>query len=164
MQVGVVRRVSGGGAVYLAPGAQVWVDLYLPAGDPLLLADVRASFGWLGAAFKDALERLGSLDVAVQGPAAGATEWGRLICFAALGAGEVTVGGRKVVGMSQRRDRHGAWFHSMVPLRDTTAELADCLALDGLERDRALRFLRSFAGRVEADPDDLVEALLSALP
>ena len=30
----IVRRRSGGGSVWLAPGAQVWVDVWLPAGDP----------------------------------------------------------------------------------------------------------------------------------
>ena len=28
----IVRRRSGGGAVWLAPGAQLWVDVWVPAG------------------------------------------------------------------------------------------------------------------------------------
>jgi hypothetical protein len=37
-------------------------------------------------------------------------ELGRLVCFAGIGAGEVLVGGAKVVGISQRRDRRGSRF------------------------------------------------------
>ena len=35
------------------------------------------------------------------------TPWSKVLCYAGLGAGEVTVAGRKVVGMSQRRERLG---------------------------------------------------------
>ena len=38
--VDVVRRRSGGGAVLLMPGEFVWLDLVIPAGDPLWLDDV----------------------------------------------------------------------------------------------------------------------------
>ena len=38
--VEVVRRRSGGGAVLLLPGEFVWLDLVIPAGDPLWLDDV----------------------------------------------------------------------------------------------------------------------------
>jgi lipoate-protein ligase A len=58
-----------------------------------------------------------------------------VLCFAGLGAGEVTVAGRKVVGMSQRRERSGAWIHSMALLDDQALELADVLS--GSTDDRA---------------------------
>ena len=45
----VVRRRSGGGAVLVAPDDPVWVDVWVPAGDPLWTADVTGpSTGWGG--------------------------------------------------------------------------------------------------------------------
>ncbi|MDQ3757058.1 MAG: hypothetical protein M3394_04340, partial [Actinomycetota bacterium] len=38
----------------------------------------------------------------------------RQVCFAGLGPGEVSVGGRKVVGIAQRRTRFGALFQCAV--------------------------------------------------
>ena len=38
------------------------------------------------------------------------SEWSRRICFAGVGGGEVMLGDRKVVGISQRRVRAGARF------------------------------------------------------
>lgn len=152
----VVRRRSGGGALLVEPGAQVWVDLFLPAGDRLLEHDVTASFGFLGRAWAAALAALGSARLSVAGagpPASGArlpppARWSRLLCFGSLGAGEVTSRGRKVVGLSQRRERSGAWFHSMAVLRDTSGTLVECLALDAAARREALAHLREFSGAV----------------
>ena len=47
------------------------------------------------------------------GPMAGG-RWAELVCFAGLGPGEVLVAGRKLVGISQRRTRHGSRFQCMV--------------------------------------------------
>ena len=38
------------------------------------------------------------------------TPWSDRVCFAGLGSGEVTVGGRKVVGLSQRRTKAASLF------------------------------------------------------
>ena len=38
----VVRRRSGGGAVLVGPGDPVWIDVWLPRGDPLWHDDVGA--------------------------------------------------------------------------------------------------------------------------
>ena len=57
--VEVVRRRSGGGAVLLEPGAVLWVDVILPAGDPLWVDDVGAPSYWLGEAWAAALAACG---------------------------------------------------------------------------------------------------------
>ncbi|MEQ1787177.1 MAG: hypothetical protein ABL966_09005, partial [Acidimicrobiales bacterium] len=57
--IDVVRRRSGGGAVLVVPGDVLWVDLVLPAGDPLWEADVGRAFGWVGEAWVAALAELG---------------------------------------------------------------------------------------------------------
>ena len=104
--VPVTRRRSGGGAVLLEPGRVVWVDVAVPAAHRLWDGDVGRAFHWLGAVWTDAIGARarwhnGPL---VRGP------FSDLVCFAGLGPGEVTIDGRKVVGMSQRRTRAGALF------------------------------------------------------
>jgi lipoate-protein ligase A len=101
--VEVVRRRSGGGAVLLLPGEVTWLDVVVPAGDPLWVDDVGRSMLWFGEVWADALRALGEHDVAVHRGALRSSPWSRLVCF----DGEVTVGGSKTVGISQRRTR--AW-------------------------------------------------------
>ena len=111
--IDVVRRRSGGGAVLVMPDDPVWVDLWLPVGDGRWSADVTVAFAWVGAAWAAALGRFGLAGLAVQGSGPGAlTRWSSLICFGGVGAGEVSIGGRKVVGLAQRRNRTGVWFHT----------------------------------------------------
>ncbi len=148
--IDLVRRRSGGGAVLVAPGAQVWLDVFVPTDDALTDSDVGKSFHWLGDLFAAAIASLlgASGDKAAvevnRGPKQ-ATVWSRTLCYAGLGAGEVTVAGRKVVGMSQRRERSGAWIHSMALLNDRSGDLADLLA-GGAER-RGGRARRALARR-----------------
>src|ERR1700691_2366978 len=44
----VCRRRSGGGAVVVRPGGQVWLEVFVPAADPLWDRDVSRSAFWLG--------------------------------------------------------------------------------------------------------------------
>lgn len=125
----VVARRSGGGAVLLAPGAQVWVDVTLPRGDALWTDDVSRSGWWLGDAWAGALESLGVVGATVhKGPMVRSLLSG-LVCFAGLGPGEVTVGAAKVMGVSQRRTRQGAVFQCTIPLSWDPSLLVEVLAL-----------------------------------
>src|SRR5947208_2440048 len=111
--VEVVRRRSGGGAVFVEPGATLWVDVVVPKGDELWDDDVGRSTYWLGDAWARACGRGATVH---RGPMV-RTPWSDRVCFAGLGPGEVTVGGRKVVGISQRRWRDGALFQCAALLR-----------------------------------------------
>jgi lipoate-protein ligase A len=116
--VDVVHRRSGGGAVLVEPDGVAWVDVFVPAGHPLWEDDVGRAFWWLGDAWAAALGALGGLGgepVVHRGPLV-TTRWSGLVCFAGLGPGEVTVDGRKVVGMAQRRTREGALFQCALAL------------------------------------------------
>jgi lipoate-protein ligase A len=149
-----VRRRSGGGAVVVRPGAQVWVDFFVPRNDPLFNDDVLASFGFVGetwmAAICDSFPSIAPSSVAVvRGPAA-ATPWSATLCFGGFGAGEVTIGGRKVVGVSQRRDRNGAWFHSMALLELDPHELTSLLDSDEFTRREAAAWLAESAAALPA--------------
>jgi lipoate-protein ligase A len=130
--IDLVRRHSGGGAVLVAPGLQVWLDVFVPSGDLLWSPDIRTSFYWLGELYAAALASVvvsaaPSVIEVNRGPSR-RTAWSKVLCYAGLGAGEVTVAGRKVVGMSQRRDHAGAWIHSMALLSDRPASLAEMLS------------------------------------
>lgn len=107
----VVRRRSGGGAVWVDPVASVWVDVVIPASDPLWLHDVGRAMHFVGQAWHDVLLVLGMNDVFVnEGPHV-ANDWSKQLCVAGRGTGEVfAASGAKVVGISQRRTRDFARF------------------------------------------------------
>jgi lipoate-protein ligase A len=174
--IDVVRRRSGGGAVLVSPDDPVWIDLWVPAGDELWTTDVTRAFAWLGAAWGSAFGQLGLTGIEVQGPGPGpCTRWSSLICFGGVGAGEVTVDGRKVVGLAQRRDRRGAWFHGACLVRWDPTALLGALRFVGDERAAAAAGLSAAAtgvadaaiaqGSASApSADGITVAFLDALP
>lgn len=166
----VVRRRSGGGAVIVRPGAQVWVDFFVPRDDPLFDDDVVASFGFVGeiwrAAVVDSLPSISPGSIAVASGPVVATSWSDALCFGGLGAGEVSIDGKKVVGVSQRRDRNGAWFHSMALLEFDPHELASLLSGPESRGREAAAWLAEVAAVVPSGPAaaaSLTEAIVSRL-
>jgi lipoate-protein ligase A len=115
--VAVVRRRSGGGAVLLVPHEFAWLDLVIPVGDALWNDDVGKAMEWVGQLWQRAFAELGVVvDVHTEAMRRG-DSWARQVCFAGVGRGEVLVGGRKLVGVSQRRTRTAARFQSLCHLR-----------------------------------------------
>lgn len=159
----VVRRRSGGGAVLVEPNAMVWVDVIVPAADPLFDPDVGRAFMWLGEAWKRALGRVGIRADVHDGPLE-AGPWGKLVCFAGLGPGELTVDGRKVVGMSQRRSRAGARFQCTALLRFDPARTAAALDVPEARRGDLVQALTDSVGDLSVSEKDLRQALESELP
>ncbi len=117
----VARRRSGGGAVILRPGEMLWIDMIVPIGWADMPNDTRGSMIWAGERWQAALAPL--LDDRIDGELIVHREgmvrapWSDLICFAGLGPGEVLLHGCKLVGLSQRRTRHGCRFQGLIHLR-----------------------------------------------
>jgi len=142
--VEVVRRRSGGSAVLVEPGSAVWVDVTIPAGDALWDHDVGRAFHWLGAAWAEVLVAGGLPAAWYDGPMRRGA-WSDKVCFAGLGPGEVTVDGRKVVGLSQRRTREAVLFQCCAAVRWEPERLLDLLALDDADRARGAGDLAAVA-------------------
>ena len=170
----ILRRRSGGGAVLLLPGGQVWVDFFVPASDPLWSDDVAHAAQWVGELWSVAVEPFVAEPISVHSGRLVADRWGRLVCFAGSGPGEVFAGGRKVVGVSQRRTRSRVRIQTTArlghpgPAASITAddrrldelELLDVTAAD---REAGRAVMASRCGSVPATEADLTEALLEAL-
>jgi lipoate-protein ligase A len=165
--VEVVRRRSGGGAVLLRPGEVLWVDVLVPAGDPLWDDDVGRAAHWLGEAWVAALAAAGSpgpyhvhRGPMVRGaPVHGGTD---LVCFAGLGPGEVTdAAGAKVVGISQRRTRAVARFQCLALARWDPSAIAALLDVE--DRAALAADLTDVAVGVGVDLRSLQEHLTVAL-
>jgi lipoate---protein ligase len=163
-RVDVVRRRTGGGAVLLQPGETVWADVFVPAGDPLAETDVGRAFGWVGRAWARALADVGVGGAVVHEGAPRSGAWSATVCFGGLGPGEITVGGAKVVGISQRRTRTGSLFQCGVLVVWRPGPLLEVLALTDEERVAAAAALDSVAAGVRVAPDRLVAAFEGALP
>jgi lipoate---protein ligase len=164
--VEIAQRHSGGGVVYLAPDAQVWVDVVVPRDDPLWDDDVGRAGWWLGEAWAATVAgALGSSDgVEVHRGGVSDRALGRIACFAATGPGEVGVAGRKVVGVSQRRTRAGARFQCAAPLVwDPERTLS--LLVDSVRDAALVRALRERVGVLPRSGEwDVVEELVARLP
>lgn len=162
--VEVVRRRSGGGAVLLLPGAQVWADLWVPRGDPMWSAEPRESAAVAGEWWARAL---GLDDSAVHRGASVPAYGADVVCFAGIGPGEVSLDGRKLVGLAQWRSREGALVHGCIYRRWDPEPLVEVLAVPPAARPGLTDALRGAAAGLE----DLGltgswghDALLRALP
>ena len=162
--VEVLRRRSGGGAVWLSPSEVTWVDVILPTGDPLWEADVGRSAAWLGRVWQAALGDVGVAGTAAHDGPLRRTPASELVCFAGVAPGELTVDGRKVLGISQRRTRAGARFQCAVLHRWDPDPLVDLLALAPDART-ALRaeVAEAATGIGPVSPAELVAALRTHL-
>jgi len=163
LNVDVFNRQSGGGAVLLDPGAQLWVDVVIGRSDPLWNDDVSIASQWLGDVWVEALRSVGIEGVVHRG-AMVTNELSSVVCFAGLAAGEVTVDGAKVVGISQRRTRAGARFQCSVPLRWDAQRHAELLAPRIAASRGLLDEVRVFPATLGDPGLDLRDALVEALP
>jgi lipoate-protein ligase A len=108
------RRRGGGGAVLLHP-EDLWVELWLPRVEGEQL-DVRATARQVGSWWREILSAAGVACEVHEGGVVHPEEGARA-CFAAIGPGEVTANGAKLVGISQWRVRQGTLASSVLAVR-----------------------------------------------
>jgi len=163
----VVRRRSGGGAVVLQRESHVWIDVFVPRGDPLWDDDVERSAWWVGEWWSAVcgegatVHRSSLVDRAL----------GSVICFASTGPGEVLDQRcRKVVGISQRRTRSGARFQTIAHLRWDPPLVVDLVADPDLRRilapvlEHRVGPVGGGNGGLSGVADGLIEQLIGGLP
>ena len=110
----IARRRSGGGAVLIRRAEMVWVDVVLPTGSAP--DDVRGSMVWIGERWRAVLQRFVPTTLDVHRGGMVVSAWSDLVCFAGVGPGEVLLDGAKLVGLSQRRTRHGIRIQALIHL------------------------------------------------
>ena len=145
----------------LVPDEVTWLDVIVPAGAPGWSNDVHGPMVWLGEHLVDAFDvttRDGEFDV--HRGAMQSTPWSSTVCFDGLGAGEVLLDGRKLVGISQRRTRHAArlqccWYSTYDPER-----LTSLLASSHRPPPDALRDVATVADSVADALPDVLATLL----
>jgi len=161
--VDVFNRQSGGGAVLLDPGAQIWIDVVIGRDDPLWLDDVSLAAQWLGEVWLVALHSVGIAGELHRG-AMVTTPLSPVVCFSGLAAGEVTFDGGKTVGISQRRTRAGARFQCSVPLEWDAQRHAHLLA-PGIEMCGGdITSVKVSPVPPDTFANDVSDAFLDALP
>jgi len=149
-KIPIYHRQAGGTAVLVGPSL-LSLDVVLPAGHPLILADVVESYRWFGEAWVAALSFLGR-QTRIVPPAEAHTQRTllkqsetrdyellmRRACYGSLSPYEVVVGQRKVVGLDMIRRRAGSLLQAGVLLKWETETLAYLLGHTA-EEQRLLR-------------------------
>ena len=138
-QIPIYHRRAGGTAVLVGPHL-LSLDVVLPAGHPLILADIVKSYEWFGEVWVETLERLGiegrvvlpqearEQRVLLKQPETQVREeLLRRACFGSISPYEVVVGQRKVVGLDMIRRKVGSVLQAGVLLQWETATLAKLL-------------------------------------
>jgi lipoate-protein ligase A len=122
--VGVVRRPTGGSAIYHdGPARELTYSVVATADDLGIGPDLLETYQWIARALLRGLRALGAAAEMVperppDGPAPA-------FCFARTGVFEIEIGGRKLVGSAQRRQGASFLQHGAVLLGADAARLRE---------------------------------------
>ena len=110
----VIRRRRGGGGIVLLQPDDLWIDWWIPQGDPRWSQDVHVSSIRSGGWWREALDPyVGGTARVHEGSLEGEPSL-RVVCFAGRGPGEVFVDERKSVGLTQWRVREGIFVSTVI--------------------------------------------------
>jgi len=120
--VGIVRRPTGGSAIYHdGPERELTYSVVATAGDLGIGPDLLETYRWIGAALLRGLQALGApAELVPERPPDGPVP---AFCFARTGVYEIEVDGRKLVGSAQRRQGDSFLQHGAVLLGVDEARL-----------------------------------------
>jgi lipoate-protein ligase A len=120
--VGIVRRPTGGSAIYHdGPERELTYSVMATAGDLGIGADLLETYRWIGRALLRGLRELGApAELVPERPPDGPVP---AFCFARTGVFEIEVAGRKLVGSAQRRQGDSFLQHGAVLLGVDAARL-----------------------------------------
>jgi lipoate-protein ligase A len=180
-RIPVYQRRAGGTAVLVGPDL-LGLDIILPAGHPLVLADLVESYRWLGETWVHALHLLGVETRSI--PPQEAREQRTLAkrpqcqaretvlcraCYASNSPYEVVVGQRKLVGLDMIRRRNGSLLQAGLLLHWNAGHLARLLGHTPAEQELLRTILPERAvgldeltGRV-VGTRDIIQAFTTAL-
>lgn len=147
LKIPIYHRRAGGTAV-LVGSTLLSLDVVLPAGHPLILADIVESYRWFGEAWVAALAQL-NVETSIVTPTEAHALRARLkqpetrayellmnrACYGTLSSYEVVVGQRKIVGLDMIRRRHGSLLQAGVLLQWDSELLAQLLGHTAAEQE-----------------------------
>ena len=135
----------------------LWVDFVIPKSDHLWENDIGRSSLWLGELWAKALKEIG-IEGKVHRDGLLKNRFSSQVCFAGLATGEVSVLGKKSIGISQRRTSEGAWFQCAALFSWPVEKIVDMLQLK--PREKAIEDLLHLAAPIECNSEELATALL----
>lgn len=172
----VLQRRAGGTAVLVGPHL-LDLDVLLPAGHPLILADIVESYRWFGQAWVETLRHF-DVEARIVMPDEANAQRARLkqpetrvyeslmrrACYGSISSYEVLVDTRKIVGLDMIRRRSGSLLQAGLLLHWETDTLARLLGHTDEEQqllreglhERAIG-IDSLVGRV-IHPEEIIEA------
>jgi lipoate-protein ligase A len=123
--IGLVRRVSGGGAV--VHGSDLTYALAAP--EAALPVGLAASYELIAGALVQALRAIGVMAAQPGKPATVGARPNSFDCFASAAEHEICVAGRKLAGSAQRRVQGGALQHGSIRLEPDAAGVREVLGV-----------------------------------
>ncbi len=158
----LVKRRTGGGIVYLHPKHFLWLDITIPATDPLFKKDTTKASLWLGELLSDTLLEFKIAAEVYRGAyTAGAAKG--LVCFSSRAPGELLVDSAKILGISQRHTKYGIWFQTLLLFQWDSNLFLQYLRLSIEQRQALKADLDKSAGTVKLNPDSFVQVFLSRI-
>ncbi len=136
--VAIAKRRCGGGSVYCDPERFLWVDFIISSTDTLWSDDVAKAALWVGEVWRKVLIQFGLDEATVFTGKSSRDYFSKKLCYAGIGAGEVTLGGRKIVGISQRRTRDFAIFSTGMLIDYDSKSHCEMMKLSMEDREMAL--------------------------
>lgn len=118
--VELVRRMTGGGIV--VHGWDVTYSIVVPHGNGVIPGDISKSYCWIANRLLSGFHRI-DVPAALQGSEFRESEVGPNTCLANPARHDLMLDGKKIAGVSQRRNRVGAVYQGYIALNMPPAEI-----------------------------------------